>query len=233
MESAAFQRAYSELNAAQKRAVDAIEGPVMVIAGPGTGKTQLLTLRIANILLKTDTQPENILALTFTESGARAMRERLRVFIGARAYQIPIHTFHGFADMLIRTYPDAFPRIIGGRAASDLDKVRVVAAILENPDVKKLRPMGDSSYYINPILRTLSMLKQEYIGPNELSAIIRSQEESLSVLPRYHEKGAHKGKERGEYKKKAERIEKNKELLFVYHRYESMLATERLYDLTT
>ena len=80
-----FKVAYSGLNSAQKQAVDAIDGPVMVVAGPGTGKTQILTLRIANILLKTDTQPENILALTFTESGARAMRERLRTYISELA----------------------------------------------------------------------------------------------------------------------------------------------------
>jgi DNA helicase-2/ATP-dependent DNA helicase PcrA len=65
-----FERQYSNLNKAQKQAVDAIDGPVVVIAGPGTGKTTILTLRIANIIEKTDTEPENILALTFTESGA-------------------------------------------------------------------------------------------------------------------------------------------------------------------
>src|SRR5690242_9385215 len=86
----AFSEAYGRLNAAQKEAVDAIEGPVMVIAGPGTGKTQILTLRIANILLRTQTRPENILALTFTESGAKAMRERLHMYIGSAAYKVGI-----------------------------------------------------------------------------------------------------------------------------------------------
>ncbi|MEN9561145.1 MAG: hypothetical protein RIQ56_418, partial [Candidatus Parcubacteria bacterium] len=66
--SGAFQAEMKKLNAKQRVAVDAIEGPVMVVAGPGTGKTQVLTLRIANILEKADTRPEQILALTFTES---------------------------------------------------------------------------------------------------------------------------------------------------------------------
>ena len=61
-----FKKRYAVLNAAQKEAVDTIEGPVMVVAGPGTGKTQILTLRIANILKNADVNPENILALTFT-----------------------------------------------------------------------------------------------------------------------------------------------------------------------
>jgi len=61
-----FEKKYKMLNPEQKKAVDTIEGPVLVIAGPGTGKTQLLSTRIANILQKTDTSPENILAMTFT-----------------------------------------------------------------------------------------------------------------------------------------------------------------------
>ena len=60
-QQAAFEAIYQKLNSAQKRAVDNIEGPVMVIAGPGTGKTQILGARIGKILLETDTAPENIL----------------------------------------------------------------------------------------------------------------------------------------------------------------------------
>src|SRR3989339_1828962 len=97
MISEEFKNAYKKLNPKQKEAVDTIDGPVMVIAGPGTGKTTILTLRIANILLKTDTPPSGILALTFTEAGAKAMRVKLRKIIGNRALEVPIHTFHGFA----------------------------------------------------------------------------------------------------------------------------------------
>src|SRR3989344_5133357 len=73
-----FTEEYGKLNAAQKQAVDTTEGPVMVIAGPGTGKTQGLALRVANILRKTQMRPSNILCLTFSNAGAKAMRERLR-----------------------------------------------------------------------------------------------------------------------------------------------------------
>ena len=84
------------LNTAQKKAVDMIDGPLLVIAGPGTGKTELLSMRTTNILQKTDTLPENILCLTFTDSGANAMRERLTSIIGPEAYKVAIHTFHSF-----------------------------------------------------------------------------------------------------------------------------------------
>ena len=97
-----FQTRYKKLNTRQKEAVDATEGPVMVIAGPGTGKTELLSMRAANILQKTDTLPENILCLTFTESGATAMRERLVQIIGPAAYKIAIHTFHSFGTDVTR-----------------------------------------------------------------------------------------------------------------------------------
>ena len=91
-----FTTRYAKLNEAQKQAVDTIDGPVMVVAGPGTGKTELLSMRAANILRRTDTLPENILCLTFTDSGAAAMRERMVQIIGKDAYKVAIHTFHSF-----------------------------------------------------------------------------------------------------------------------------------------
>ena len=138
----AFNEAYNSLNKAQKEAVDTIEGPVMVIAGPGTGKTQILTLRIANILLQTDTAPENILALTFTESGAKAMRQRLRKYIGSEAYRVCVYTFHGFAEYLIRENPDAYSKIVGGRPASDLEKISLIEQILEGGEIKTPATIG-------------------------------------------------------------------------------------------
>src|SRR5215217_5439000 len=97
-----FQSAYDRLNELQKKAVDQIEGPVMVIAGPGTGKTQILSARIGKILLDTDTGPENILCLTYTEAGVVAMRKRLLTFIGPDAYRVNIYTFHAFCNDVIQ-----------------------------------------------------------------------------------------------------------------------------------
>ncbi len=92
-----FTEEYNRLNEQQRKAVDQIEGPVMVIAGPGTGKTQILAARIGKILLETDVLPSNILCLTYTDSGAMAMRRRLLEFIGADAYKVNLYTFHAFA----------------------------------------------------------------------------------------------------------------------------------------
>lgn len=225
-----FGEAYSRLNDAQKEAVDTIEGPVMVIAGPGTGKTQILTLRIANILQKTDAAPESVLALTFTESGREAMRERLRTYIGEQSYRVPIFTFHGFAEHLIRSYPDAYERIVGGKAASDLDSIRLIETALEGGSVRILRPMGDPTYYVSPIRSVIASMKREYYNPNDLMVHIGNEERLLAETPRLHEKGVHKGKVRSEYTKREKNIAKLRELHFVYVQYEALLREEKLYD---
>ena len=100
----AFTEAYTQLNKAQKEAVDALDGPVMVVAGPGTGKTQVLALRIANILQKTDITASGILCLTFTRSGVSAMERRLESYVGTLARNVKITTFHGFAIELIEKH---------------------------------------------------------------------------------------------------------------------------------
>ncbi len=105
-----FKQAFALLNEQQQTAVMQTEGPVMVIAGPGTGKTQVLSLRIANILRDPDLQvnPSEILCLTFTESGVLAMRERLEKFIGSAAYQVGIFTFHSFCNQVIQENKEIF-----------------------------------------------------------------------------------------------------------------------------
>ncbi|MCA9357708.1 ATP-dependent helicase [Candidatus Kaiserbacteria bacterium] len=227
---AAFKEAYASLNAAQKKAVDTIEGPVMVIAGPGTGKTQILTLRIANILLQTDVNPSNILAITFTDSGAKAMRNRLKSLIGDAAYEVTITTFHAFADSLVGRYPEAYAKIIGGKAASEIERVQIIEQILTDTSFKAVRPSGDPSYYVRPLLRAIQTLKQENVTPDAFALAIETQVQALGSIEQYHQKGAHKGKERGEYKDAVKHLERNQELLAVYRRYEELMRDQRRYD---
>ena len=106
-----FDETYKKLNDEQKKAVDAIDGPLLVLAGPGTGKTQLLSARVANILRQTDSPAQNILCLTFTEAAALNMRDRLRSMIGEAAYDVQINTYHSFASEIIKAYPQFFESI--------------------------------------------------------------------------------------------------------------------------
>lgn len=225
-----FKAAYANLNEGQKQAVDTIDGPVMVIAGPGTGKTQILTLRIANILRLTDTRPENILALTFTDSGVQAMRTRLTSFIGSDAYHVPIHTFHSFAGELIRNYPDSYENIVGGRPASDLEKIEIIENLLEDKTYRRLRPHGDHSYYVKPILNAIATLKKENVSTDRFSEAISAQVQNLDTIEKFHTKGAHKGKIRGEYQEVEKFLERNQELLHLYQRYVAQLRALKLFD---
>lgn len=123
-------RAFLEiLNAEQRRAVERTEGPVVVIAGPGTGKTQMLAARVGKILIDTDTRAQNILCLTFTDAGVYAMRQRLLQLIGPEAHRVPVYTFHAFCNRIIQENLEFF-----GRAAleplSDLERIQLVRELL-------------------------------------------------------------------------------------------------------
>lgn len=156
-----FEERYKALNKEQKEAVDTINGPVMVMAGPGTGKTSVLTLRIANILRLTDTPPESILALTFTESGAISMRDKLLEVVGTSALRVKISTFHGFANEIIQDYPEYFQRIIGGKVASSIDRYRIIEDIIRKNKFQNIKPSGDIFYYVSRVDKAIKHLKSE------------------------------------------------------------------------
>lgn len=226
-----FDEAFARLNIEQKMAVDAIEGPVFVIAGPGTGKTQVLTLRIANILKQTDTPPESILALTFTEAAANEMRERLRKIIGSRANKVRFNTFHGFAGEVISRFPDQFPRIIGAQIATDVERAELMDGVLLAVPVKHLRPFGDPLYYHPYAARAISTMKRENVTPEALEERIREAKEAFdSAEGKVHEKGKYAGQMKGDFIKLQKQIEKTEDLLLVYRAYEEALTTARRYD---
>ena len=144
-----FEERYSNLNPKQKEAVDYINGPLLVVAGPGTGKTEILALRVAHILKKTETAPKNILCLTFTNSAAYNMRERLTKLIGRDAYKVSIHTFHSFGVDVISTYPEYFYRGAAFNPVDDVTQIEILEEILadlpHNNDLGNLLPDGAPS----------------------------------------------------------------------------------------
>ena len=226
-----FKREYGRLNPEQKMAVDTIEGPVMVVAGPGTGKTQVLTLRIANILLKTDTAPENILALTFTDAAAVNMRRRLFGIIGASAYRVRIETFHSFCNNILLSYPEAFPGIIGSAHITEVETAGIIEEIIRESDLSILRPWGDQFLYVKDIVQKIEELKREGLTPEKFEEIVKKTEKEFKNRNDiYHAKGAYKGKMKGEALNELRKIEKNLELASVYKNYQKALAKGRLYD---
>ncbi len=177
-----FEEKYSKLNPAQKQAVDQIDGPVMVIAGPGTGKTELLSIRVANILKKTDTLPQNILCLTFTESGASSMRKRLTEIIGQDAYRVTISTFHSFCVDIINQNSQYFFNNAIFSPTDELTCYEIINNILtevsfDNP----LKTQQDGEYtQIKKILTAISQIKNGGLSCEELSAILDQNDNYLS-----------------------------------------------------
>ena len=179
-----FNARYKKLNDNQKAAVDTIDGPLLVIAGPGTGKTELLSMRAAQILKKTDTLPSNILCLTFTDSGAVNMRERLRQIIGEDAYKVAIHTFHSFGTDIISQHREYFFRGADMTPVDELTQHQIMRALFDNlPSRHPLATKnGDDFTYLGDTLRTISEFKQSGLGPNELRAICDDNQRVMDAI---------------------------------------------------
>jgi len=207
---ASFSDSYATLNTAQKQAVDTVEGPVLVIAGPGTGKTHILTLRIANIIEKTQATPGNILVLTFTESAARTVRTRLGELIGdAVAREVWIGTFHGFCEHVLSTYQQLFPAQAGKRLAGDVESTLIWREVLETEPLVHLRTPKSPYFYLRDLARLRDDLLRECITLDMYRAWAKEEENRiLQDDSLRYVKGEKKGELKPDGVKKIERLEK-------------------------
>lgn len=234
-----FQQELSRLNAEQRKAVEHIEGPVMVIAGPGTGKTQIIAARIGHIL-KSDLQiaPHNILCLTYTDAGTIAMRNRLLQFIGPTAYRVNIYTFHAFCNDIIQHNLDYF----GKREMepiSELENVQLIRDIVDSLNATHpLKRLKGEIYYDVPRLNDLfRMMKEEDWSPEFISEKIAQY---ISDLPNrdefiYKKANAKRGIKAGDVKQKDVNERKEKmELLHsasaLFPKYCEMMKARDRYD---
>ena len=156
----------------------------MVIAGPGTGKTELLSMRAANILRQTDTLPESILCLTFTESGADAMRRRLASIIGVDAYKIAIHTFHSFGTEIINQNGQFFYNGAKFQPADDLSSYELLRSIFDTLGHKNpLAVMTNGEYtYLDDTAQVISELKRNGLTGDELRQVLDANDKVLDAL---------------------------------------------------
>jgi len=231
MQDKVFNELYKKLNKGQKQAVDTIDGPVMVIAGPGTGKTTILTLRIANILRLTDTPPHGILAITYTDAGVKAMRTKLHEIIGNRAHDVRIHTFHSFAVSVIAEYPDHFIHLSDRKQLTPIEQELLIISILEDPSFAKLRPIGKPDAYLYGIIKSIEDAKREALTPDavrkhakEKIERIKKDESSIST------RGATKGQLKAEAKERIEKCERTILFADVYDRYEQKKIENKKMD---
>ena len=199
-----FSRFYSKLNDAQRSAVDTTDGALLILAGPGTGKTQLLSLRAGAILAKGKAAPENILILTYTNSAAKAMKERLARIIGGAGYEVEISTFHGFANSIILTSAEAANYVANRIQMTDVERTRAIEYILNNTHgLDDIRPFRAPYTYLGEILRKISDLKQDGITPEKLENYLNDKKNLYRSMDEKH-------------------VKRLKALSIVYRRYEEL-----------
>lgn len=178
-----YKEALQQLNSEQREAVNSIFGPIMVVAGPGSGKTQLLSLRVAHILDSQDINAENILCLTFTDAAAYNMRQRLASFIGNKAYNVHIHTFHSFGQALLKDYPE-YTAGIEKTAIESVYQAEIINSIIQVlPYNHILIPRGEGrSNIINTIASAINHIKQAGLTPVEYQAILQENKAQYELL---------------------------------------------------
>ena len=232
MNNSQFKNEYNKLNNQQKQAVDSIYGPIMVVAGPGTGKTQIIGLRTANIILKWSVEPSNILITTFTDAWVIAIRERLVRFLWNEAYKVNVSTIHSLSQDIIKTFPEKFLEYKAWIPIDDVDALEAIKIItdklIKDKKIEALTNDYDKYLYLRDIKAKISNLKQEWVNSARLRLITKKQEE------RYIEELAEIKPTLKKYKttkdKQAKHILKLKELAIFFDEYNTYLREKSFYD---
>lgn len=233
---AQFRQEYENLNPAQKKAVDTIEGPVMVIAGPGTGKTQILAIRIGRILMETDTQPENILCMTYTDSGAVAMRKRLLRMIGPEAYKVNIHTYHSFCNQVIQDNLSFFEKT-SLDPISELESIALLRELIDKfPKNHPLKRYRSDVYFESKNLKQLfSTMKREGWTPEKVTEATKKYLDDLPLREEFVYKRKYKQFNAGDLKTEKINQEKDKMIrleaaVLEFEKYQQLMLQRRRYD---
>ena len=231
-----FVEEYNKLNERQRLAVDTLEGPVMVIAGPGTGKTKILASRIGKILLETDALPENILCLTYTDAGVVAMRTKLRELIGPDAHKINVYTFHAFCNEVIQENLSLFEKR-NLDPISDLEKIELFRQLIDsfskNHPLKRYR--GDAYFEIQGLNTLFSTMKREGWSALFINRKINEYIADLSNRDEFIYKRKYKEFNVGDLKRdkieeEKERMERLRAAVNEFDHFQKMMWDKRRYD---
>lgn len=173
----------AQLNPAQRKAVEVVDGPVLVLAGPGSGKTRVLTYRVAYLLDEIRLPPHSILAVTFTNKAAREMRDRLQTLVGEEKMRdLTIGTFHSICARFLRRDGEAVGLAPGFVIFDDDDQSKLVQEIIRELNV------NDKVYRPGQVLAAISKAKNELIGPEEYVPATYWHEAIGRIYKRYQEK---------------------------------------------
>jgi len=204
------------LNAQQKRAVQYGEGPLLIVAGAGTGKTLVLTRRIVELISSKRAYPKDVLALTFTEKAAEEMEERVDILMPYGYTDMTISTFHAFGDRILKDNalelglsPDLY-------VLSRAEQIIFFKEHLFEFPMNYFRPLGDPTKYIESILALISRAKDEDISPKEYLDYIEILKRELRGNP--------------SDKVLSERVKREEEIALLYQKYQEILHRESKID---
>lgn len=220
------------LNTAQEKAVKALEGPVIVLAGPGTGKTTVLTHRIFR-LLESGVAPEKILALTFTEAATHEMQNRIIKEKGEAGKKVVVSTFHGFCNSLIEKHPEKFGLAADHIAVTDVDRYQIVHSALDNlnPQFLITKRSRDRYFYTREIVKKISLFKKEGVDKSAFESSLKSLVAEINEREKAVEKQDQPTKtDLEKLTKLKENLGKLKELWQIYEYYQGELKTRNAVD---
>jgi len=162
--AAAPDRYLSGLNTPQRQAVEALDGPVLVLAGAGTGKTRVLTTRLAHLLAMGKARPWNVLAVTFTNKAAREMKERVAAIVGPAAEQVWLGTFHALAARILRRHAE----VVGLKSNFTIldadDQIRLLKQLLQAENI------DDKRWPARVIMGVLQRWKDKGLTPDKITS---------------------------------------------------------------
>lgn len=240
-----YEQEYQKLNSQQKRAVDTVEGPVMVIAGPGTGKTQILSRRVANILTNYHTNPEEIVCLTYTEAGASEMLDRLEGLIGEEGRNVRVSTIHSFCSELILENSDLFgeePKVITTAAKYEILKDIIDEHVTEESPLYK--NSGNRYSSKEQLLELFTRMKRENLNKDDFEKEIDEYFKMIDLsIPgdelyskfKYAKNSKSKDKKVGDYKDKPlKELQENMEKLLagveIVEKYSDDISDHNYFD---
>ncbi len=218
-----------DLSPLQRQAVEHGDGPLLIIAGAGTGKTLVITHRIAHLITTKRARPEEILALTFTDKAAREMEERVDLLVPYGYTDVRISTFHAFGDRVLRDEALALGLATDFRVLSRPEQLIFLRERLFELPLERYRPLGNPTRHLDALATLISRAKDEDVDPDAYAAFARSLAERAGVEPKASNKIEPKASNR-EDPAAAEYAREQAELAAMYRRYQELLAVSGLVD---
>ncbi len=166
------------LNVEQKKAIAYGDGPLLIIAGAGTGKTTVVTERIKHLISSGRCRPDEILALTFTEKASREMEERVDIALPYGTTQMWISTFHSFCDRVLRSEAINIGLDPGYKLMTEAGTILFFRKNIFKFNLNYFRPLGNPTKFISGMIQHFSRLKDEDVAPNQYLDWVRSKVKS-------------------------------------------------------